>query len=211
MVCRIFWSKNLKLKWMLLNINTFIYFSKLSLMQNCRWLFHTGRSISQRRQWQATPVLLPRKSHGQRSLVGCSPWGRYESDATERLHFHFSLSRIGEGNGNPRQCSCLENPRDEGAWWAAVYGVSQSWTRLKRLSSSSSSRSISKCDFQTTCNNITWKTFWNTSFLGPALTLWTTVPWDQNWASDDFLHTLSLRNINRAWVLMDTGELFLLL
>ena len=86
-----------------------------------------------------TPVLLPRKSHGQRSLVGCSPWGRYESDTTERLHFHFSLSCIGEGNGNPRQCSYLENPRDGGAWWAAVYGVPRSQTQLKRLSSSSSS------------------------------------------------------------------------
>ena len=53
---------------------------------------------------------------------------------TERLHFHFSLSCIGEGNGNPLQCSCLENPRDGGAWWAAVYGVAQSWTQLKRLS-----------------------------------------------------------------------------
>ena len=74
-----------------------------------------------------------------RSLVGCSPWGHWESDTTERLHFHFSLSCIGEGNGNPLQCSCLENPRDGGAWWAAVYGVAQSWTRLKRLSSSSSS------------------------------------------------------------------------
>ena len=91
-----------------------------------------------RRQWQPTPVLLPGKSHGQRSLVGCSPWGHEESDTTERLHFHFSLSCIGEGNGNPLQCSCLENPRDGGAWWAAVYGVAQSWTRLKRLSSSSS-------------------------------------------------------------------------
>ena len=57
---------------------------------------------------------------------------------TERRHFHFSLSCIGEGTGNPLQCSCLENPRDWGAWWAAVYGVAQSWTRLKRLSSSSS-------------------------------------------------------------------------
>ena len=89
-------------------------------------------------EWQPTPVLLPGKSHGRRSLVGCSPWGRQESDLTERLHFHFSLSCIGEGNGNPLQCSCLENPRDRGAWWAAVYGVAQSWTRLKRLSSSSS-------------------------------------------------------------------------
>ena len=81
---------------------------------------------------------LAGKSHGRRSLVGCSPWGHKESDTTERLHFHFSLSCIGEGNGNPLQCSCLENPRDGGAWWAAVYGVAQSRTRLKRLSSSSS-------------------------------------------------------------------------
>ena len=94
----------------------------------------------QRRQRHPTPALLPGKSHGQRSLVGCSPWGHEESDTTERLHFHFSLSCIGEGNGNPLQCSCLENPRDRGAWWAAVYGVAQSRTRLKQLSSSSSSR-----------------------------------------------------------------------
>ena len=76
------------------------------------------------------------------SLVGCSPWGRQESDTTERLHFHFSLSCIGEGNGNPLQYSCLENPRDRGACWAAVYGVAQSWTRLKRLSSSSIATNI---------------------------------------------------------------------
>ena len=63
--------------------------------------------------------------------------GSLASDTTERLHFHYSLSGIGEGNGNPLQCSCLENPRDGEAWWAAVYGVAQSWTRLKRLSSSS--------------------------------------------------------------------------
>ena len=93
-----------------------------------------------RRQWHPTPVLLPGKSHGWRSLVGCSPWGCKELDTTEQLHFHFSLSCIGEGNGNPLQCSCLENPRDGGAWWAAVCGVAQSQTRLKRLSSSSSSK-----------------------------------------------------------------------
>ena len=87
-----------------------------------------------RRQWHPTPVLLPGKSHGRRSLVGCSPWGRYKSDTTEWLPFHFSFSCIGEGNGNPLQCSCLGNPRDGGAWWAAVYGVAQSWTRLKWLS-----------------------------------------------------------------------------
>ena len=64
-------------------------------------------------------------------LVGCSPWGREGSDTTEQLPFHFSLSCIGEGNGHPLQCSCLGDPRDGGAWWAAVYGVTQSWTRLK--------------------------------------------------------------------------------
>ena len=82
--------------------------------------------------------LLPGKSHGRRSLVGCSPWGRQESDMTEWLYFHFSLSCIGEGNGKPLQCSCLENPRDGGAWWAAIHRVTQSWTQLKWLSSSSS-------------------------------------------------------------------------
>ena len=66
--------------------------------------------------------------------MGCSRWGREESDTTEQLPFHFSLSCIGEGNGNSLQCSCLENPRDGGAWWAAVYGVTQSQTRLKWLS-----------------------------------------------------------------------------
>ena len=91
----------------------------------------------QRRQWHPTPALLPGKSHGLRNLVGCRPWGHKESDTIERLHFHFSLSCIGEGNGNPLQCSCLENPRDGEAWWAAVYGVAQSRTQLKRLSSSS--------------------------------------------------------------------------
>ena len=84
-----------------------------------------------RRAWQPTPVFLPGESHGRRRLVGYSPWGRKESDTTERLHFHFSLSCIGEGNGNPLQCSCLENPKDKGAWWAAVYGVAQSRTRVK--------------------------------------------------------------------------------
>ena len=81
-----------------------------------------------RRKWQPTPVFLPGESHGWRNLVGYSPWGHKESDTTERLHFHLSLSCIGEGNGNPLQCSCLENPRDGGAWWAAVSGVAQSRT-----------------------------------------------------------------------------------
>ena len=98
------------------------------------------RRVDRRRQQQPTPVLLPGKSHGWRSLVGYSPWGREESEMTERVHFRFSLSCIGEENGNPLQCSCLENPRNGGAWWAALYlWVAQSRTRLKRLSSSSSS------------------------------------------------------------------------
>ena len=95
-----------------------------------------------RRQWHPTPVLLPGKSHGHRSLVGCSPWGCKELDTTEWLHFHFSLSCIGGGNGNPLQCYCLENPWDSSAWWAAIYGVAHSQTRLKWLSSSSSSSSM---------------------------------------------------------------------
>ena len=114
------------------------------------WIWEPGRRIYAvltlvgtaflwwRRQWHPTPVLLSGKSHGRRSLEGCSPWGRWGSNTTEWLHFHFSLSCIGEGNGNPLQYSCLENPRVWGAWWAAVYGVTQSWTRLKWLSSSSS-------------------------------------------------------------------------
>ena len=89
------------------------------------------QTLLQRRQWHPTPALLPGESHGRRGLVGCSPWGRWESDTTEQLHFHFSLSCIGEGNGNPLQCSCLENSRDGGAWWAAICGVAQSRTRLK--------------------------------------------------------------------------------
>ena len=112
-------------------------------MASQRWLEvnDLGRLVNRygRRQWHPTPVLLPGKSHGRKSLVGCSPWGRSESGTTERLHFHISLSCIGGGHGNPLQCSCLENPRDGGAWWAAVYGVAQSRTRLKQLSSSSSS------------------------------------------------------------------------
>ena len=92
------------------------------------------------------------KINGWRNLVGCSPWGLKESDMTEWLHFHFSLSHIGEGNGNPLQCSCLENPRDGGAWWAAVYGVAQSRTQLKRLSSSSST-----CWELTPCPSLHWE------------------------------------------------------
>ena len=100
------------------------------------------------------PFNIYREGHGIPLQYSCletpmgggawrAPWGQSMGsqgvDTTERLHFHFSLSCIGEGNGNPLQCSCLENPRDGGAWWAAVSGVAQSRTRLKQLSSRSSS------------------------------------------------------------------------
>ena len=84
--------------------------------------------------WGNNPADSQADSQGLMATVGegnCSPWGREESDTTERLHIHSSLSCIGEGNGNLLQCSCLENPRDGGAWWAAVYGVAQSQARLK--------------------------------------------------------------------------------
>ena len=90
-----------------------------------------------RRERLPTPVFWPGEFHGLDS-----PWGHKESDTTEWLHFHFSLSRIGEGNGNPPQCSCLENPRSGVAWWADVCGVATCQTRLKWLSSSSSSSRI---------------------------------------------------------------------
>ena len=85
-------------------------------------------------QWHPTPVLLPGKIPWTEEPGRLQPMGSLESDTAKRLHFHFSLSCIGEGNGNPLQYSCLEDPRDRGAWWAAVYGVAQSQTRLKRLS-----------------------------------------------------------------------------
>ena len=88
----------------------------VSLSTNTILALPLSSTVNQRRQWRPTPALLPGKSHGQRSLVGYSPWGHDESDMTERLHFHFSLSCVGEGNGNPLQCSCLENPRDREAW-----------------------------------------------------------------------------------------------
>ena len=91
-----------------------------------------SQPTNQRRRWHPTPALLPGKSHGRRSLVGCSPGGCKESDTTEQPHFHFSFSCIGEGNGNPLQCSCLENLTDRGAWWAAVQGVAKSRTLTHR-------------------------------------------------------------------------------
>ena len=121
--------------WIKINMRYYLIPIRLSIIKKMR------HNKCWRRHWHPTPVLLPGKSHGRRSLEGCSPWGRWVSDTTERLHFHFSLSCIGEGNGNPPQCSCLESPRDGVAWWAAIYGVAQSQTRLKQLSSSSNNLS----------------------------------------------------------------------
>ena len=87
------------------------------------WVPSLGWEDTLEKEWQPIPVSLPAKSHGQRSRAAYSPWGHEESDMTERLHFHFSLSCTGEGNGNPLQYSCLENPTDRGAWWATVHGV----------------------------------------------------------------------------------------
>ena len=125
-------------RWVFQSRNTVPLRSLISFISTLYFsAYRTWTCLVGRRQWHPTPVPLPGKSHRWRSLVGCNPWGRQESDTTEQLHFHFSLSCIAEGNGNRLQCSCLENPRDGGAWWAAVYGVAQSWTRLKWLSSSS--------------------------------------------------------------------------
>ena len=125
-----YWSRGLTLETSYFFTFPFQIKKKISFSKNKEFNIWKSLGKNRRRQWHPTPVLLPGKSHGWRSLVGCSPWGREESDTTERLHFHFSLSCIGEGNGNPLQCSCLENPRDGGAWWAALYGVAQSRTRL---------------------------------------------------------------------------------
>ena len=110
-------------------------------------------------------------------------------DTTERLHFHFSLSCIGEGNGNLLQCSCLENPRDGGAWLSAIYGVVQSQTRLKRLSSSSSSSTIITTDYRTfvfpTWNSVPLNT--NSSFhykpqlLATTILLFVSMNQTSNW------------------------------
>ena len=101
------------------------------IFKELSWHLLVSSIVLRRRQWQPTPVLLPGKSHGWRRLVGCSPWDREESDMTERLHFHFSLSCIGEGNGNPLQYSCLENPREPGGLLSmGSHRVGHDWSDL---------------------------------------------------------------------------------
>ena len=113
---------------------TLFYFSPKHL--SIRLAYYTEKAMAPHSSTLAWKILWTEEPGKLQSM------GSEESDTTEQLHFHFSLSCIGEGNGNPLQCSCLENPRDGGAWWAAVYGVTQSQTRLKRLSSSSSSKGL---------------------------------------------------------------------
>ena len=111
---------------------------KLRSIEINLWFEHDSTLTSLEKEMAPHSSTLAWRIPWRKSLVGYSPWGRKDSDMTEWLHFHFSLSCTGEGNGTPLQYSCLENPRDGGAWWAAVYGISQSRTRLKWLSSSSS-------------------------------------------------------------------------
>ena len=109
-----------------------------------RYLAAAATLSQRRRQWHPTPVLLPGKSYGWRNLVGCSPWGRYELDTTERLHFHFSLSCIGEGNGNPLQCSWPGESQGRGSLVGChLWGRTES-DRLKQFGSSSSSNTITE-------------------------------------------------------------------
>ena len=105
----------------------FKIFCQLSPLETCKFLLAV-RILNRRSHSQPIPVLLPGKSHGWRSLASCSPRGHEESDMTERLHFHFSLSCIGEGNGNPLQCSCLENPRDGSLVGCHLWGRTESET-----------------------------------------------------------------------------------
>ena len=158
-------------------------------------------------QWHPTPALLPGISHGRRSLVGCSPWDREELDTTEQLHFHFSLSCIGEGNGNPLQCSCLENPRDGGAWWAAIYEVAQSWTRLTRLSSSSSFCSSFSC-FPPEYSTNSPTQIPPALPLSPTLGAWTLTGclWDQTRRFQDHRGTVELCSKQKKQVILEKSN-----
>ena len=153
-----------------------------------------------RRQWHPTPVLLPGKSRGRRSLVGCSPWRHEESDMTEWLHFHFSLLCIGEGNGNPLQRSCLENPRD---------GVTQSQTWLKWLSSSSSNATDHYGSCHLDCHSRLTTLYWSYLVYFWLLSI---AMWSQNLSSlidsGELLHRSSfhcqvqtIENRNYFWII----------
>ena len=139
-------SESPGLKCFILHTNLFTKILNLDVLEICwpldvtnwfrsSYLLKAIDRILQRRQWHPTPVLLVGKSHGRRSLVCCSPWGCEELDMTKQLHFHFSLSCTGEGNGNTLQCSCLENPRDgvaqSGQDWSDLAAVALIGFKLK--------------------------------------------------------------------------------
>ena len=147
--------KKLRLRGYIIFIDHLVFVNVLSMLYGSSQLV-LSMIFWGRRQWHPTPVLLPEKSHGRRSLVGCSPWGCWGSDTTEWLHFHFSLSCIGEGNGNPLHHSCLENPTDGGAWWAAVHGVAKSWTRLSDFTFSFHFHTLEK-EIATHSNVLAWR------------------------------------------------------
>ena len=143
------------------------------------WFQHIGVAALQ--MINGTPLQYSRlENPQQRRLVGSSPWGCKKSDMTEWLHFHFSLSCIGEGNGNPLQCSCLENPRDSRAWWAAIYGVAQSQTWLKQFSSSSSSR-------------------WANPRFGSVAKLWKRQIWPRATKADQWLPEAGVVEGDKFW------------
>ena len=139
--CNSFWNIKtvpVSVRWIIINPKDHIakWYSWDSNLVKLQGLYSQPLGLYWRRQWQPTPVLLPGKSHGRKSLVGCSPWRCKELDQTEQLRFYFSLSWLEKEMAT--HSSVLENPRDGGAWWAAIYGVARSRTRLKQLSSSSS-------------------------------------------------------------------------
>ena len=126
------WLRSVILAWTSVNYFLFMTFNHFLGKNSEKAMVPHSSTLAWKIPWTEKPV-------------GCSPWGHWESDRTERLHFHFSLSCIGKGNGSPLRCSCLENPRDDGAWWAAVYGVAQSQTQLKRLTAVAAGKNWKLC------------------------------------------------------------------
>ena len=177
--------------------NLFTTLSNLTIINAFGW----------RRQWKPTPVLLPGKSHGRKSLVGCSPWGQEESETTERLQFHFSLSCIGEGNGNPLQCSCLENSRDEepgGLLSVRSHRVGHDWSDLAAAAAAAGMHLADIFKFSIVQ---TWEIFLHyfqtnttttTSFLTPTFT-WSLLPHrnKENWKKNNNL--IAPCFVHRLW------------
>ena len=142
--------------------------------------------------WHHTPVLLPGKSHGRRSLEGCSPWGRWGSDMTEQLHFHFSLSCIGEGNGYPLHCSCLENPRDGGAWWApesmGSHRVGHDWSDSAAAAAAADAHAVRNGTIQKNLSGDMWATI--VKQRTEELAHLHTIHWHVQFTSVQFSHSI---------------------